>query len=243
MIAKTIDEARKIIGYRLKDLTKNKSLKHKELSKATGLARSTISSIFNGHQTPTIDTLYKFQKELDFDMRKILDGLEYWISLKNFKFSSKDFSEEERRQYYEKLYKQIDLIKSSENERQQSDNSQQYEEEYYLGRDSKGEFSIRKISSDTFTVFDNSMDLLGFKIKDIVSYLEEAIDKNDISYKKIYVVKFKSKDRRSILRKIYLENDSIIAIPYATRDYFKPESFHEDDIKGIYETTFVKSFL
>lgn len=54
-----------IIGDRLRDLRKAKSLSQRDIEKRTGFLGSYISRIENGHTTPGIETLEKWARALE----------------------------------------------------------------------------------------------------------------------------------------------------------------------------------
>jgi transcriptional regulator with XRE-family HTH domain len=233
MEAKNIEEARKILSERLKEEMSRSYLNNTELSKESGLSRTTISRALNGHQTPTIETLYELARILGFDIKDIIYDLEYWIPIKGFQFSSRYFTEEERQEYYNELYKQIESIKSS-NESTEDKNKPSPKKEAYLTKDSNDNPILKEISSDKFTVYDNSMYLLGIYKKDVISYFSKKVVEDEIEYNRIYIVKFND-DRKSMIRKIHVEGDLIISIPYPKGEHFEPECFKKDDYEGIYE--------
>lgn len=65
------------IGDRLRELREQKKMKQSELQKQTGLERSYISRVENGHTVPAIDTLERFARALEVPMYQLFyDGEE-----------------------------------------------------------------------------------------------------------------------------------------------------------------------
>jgi transcriptional regulator with XRE-family HTH domain len=54
-----------MIGERVKQLREQKGLSQGDLEKSTGMLRTYISRVENGHGIPSLDTLEKFSKALD----------------------------------------------------------------------------------------------------------------------------------------------------------------------------------
>lgn len=233
MEAKNIEEARKILSERLKEELSISHFNITELSKESNISRTTISRVINGRQTPTIETLHELSRVLGFNIKEKIYGLEYWIPIKGFEFTSRNFSEEELEKYYEKLYKQIDSIECDKRINRNR-NMHDYKNRAYLTKDSEGKTIIKDISSDKFTVYDNSMYSMGIYKRDVVSYFSKKVDVDEIKYNKIYIIKFKG-DKKSIIRKIHVEGDLIISIPLPKGEYFEPECLKKDDYEGIYE--------
>jgi len=66
-----------IIGDRLRELRKHKNVSQGEVQKRTGLHRSYISRVENGHTVPALETLEKFAHALDVPMYQLFyDGEE-----------------------------------------------------------------------------------------------------------------------------------------------------------------------
>ncbi|MGB6599318.1 MAG: helix-turn-helix transcriptional regulator, partial [Candidatus Acidiferrum sp.] len=63
------------IGQRLKTLREEKDLSQGHIEKATGLLRSYVSRVENGHTVPTVETLEKWARALDMPLYKVMyDG-------------------------------------------------------------------------------------------------------------------------------------------------------------------------
>ena len=66
-----------IIGERLRALREVKMFSQGEIEKRTGLARSYISRVENGHTVPALETLEKFARALEVPMYQLFyDGEE-----------------------------------------------------------------------------------------------------------------------------------------------------------------------
>ena len=63
------------IGYRLRSLREQKKLSQEEIVKRTGLIRSYISRVENGHTVPAVETLEKMARALEVPMYRLFhDG-------------------------------------------------------------------------------------------------------------------------------------------------------------------------
>jgi transcriptional regulator with XRE-family HTH domain len=66
-----------IIGERLRLLREEKNLSQGDIEQRTGLVRSYISRVENGHTVPSVETLEKFARALDMQLYQLLyDGPE-----------------------------------------------------------------------------------------------------------------------------------------------------------------------
>lgn len=63
-------------GDRLQKLRKSKRLTQEELGEKVGLARTTIASIENGRQAPTISMLQTLRDEFRVSYEYLIDGVE-----------------------------------------------------------------------------------------------------------------------------------------------------------------------
>lgn len=61
-----------IIGDRLRSLREQKNFSQGEIEKRTGLLRSYISRVENGHTVPAVETLEKFARALEIPMYQLL---------------------------------------------------------------------------------------------------------------------------------------------------------------------------
>lgn len=232
----TDEQAKKEIGRRLKEKIYNQGFNYAKLSAIVGISESYISRICSGYYIPSIETLYNITKPLNLNWKDLLEDLEYWITPKSFKFDSKDITEKDMEKYYKELFKEIDLIKMEANKTRE-----EYDDIVHIS-DSGKKLTLKYISNDKFKVYDNSMVLLGINKDNVISYYAKKIPlnvssntlKNSFDFEKLYVIKFKS-SRKSIIRKIYIECDSIIAIPYSKGSHYKPESFTCEELEGIYQ--------
>jgi transcriptional regulator with XRE-family HTH domain len=63
------------IGYRLRSLREQKNLSQEEVVKRTGLIRSYISRVENGHTVPSVATMEKMARALEISLYQLLyDG-------------------------------------------------------------------------------------------------------------------------------------------------------------------------
>ena len=63
------------IGYRLRSLREQKKLSQGEVEKRTGLIRSYISRVENGHSVPSVATMEKMARALEIPLYQLLyDG-------------------------------------------------------------------------------------------------------------------------------------------------------------------------
>ena len=63
------------IGYRLRSLREQKNLSQEEVVKRTGLIRSYISRVENGHSVPSVATMEKMARALEVSLYELLyDG-------------------------------------------------------------------------------------------------------------------------------------------------------------------------
>lgn len=210
--------AKKEFGERLKEVIKNKSYTYDKLANESGVSKSYISKLCNGHNFPSVDKLYELSKALDIDIKILVNGFEEWIPLKNFQ--SDDGSIDIQR-YYDILKKQISLIEHTQGKFKEKI------DEWLIP-------SSRKESSETtFTVPDTSMHLIGIYKGSRVSYFGIETKMSEIDYSKVYIIKFQDK-RRPIVRKLFAFNDKVLAIPYSDKLSFKPIILTTDDYK-IYE--------
>jgi transcriptional regulator with XRE-family HTH domain len=60
-----------IIGERLRQIREHKKLSQGEIERKTGLHRSYISRVENGHTVPNVETLQKFANALDIPMYQL----------------------------------------------------------------------------------------------------------------------------------------------------------------------------
>jgi transcriptional regulator with XRE-family HTH domain len=66
-----------IIGERLRFLREEKNLSQGDVEQRTGLIRSYLSRVENGHTVPSVETLEKFARALDMQLYQLLyDGPE-----------------------------------------------------------------------------------------------------------------------------------------------------------------------
>jgi transcriptional regulator with XRE-family HTH domain len=66
-----------IIGDRLRELREQKNFSQGDIEKRTGLLRSYVSRVENGHTVPAVETLEKFARALDVPMYQLFyDGEE-----------------------------------------------------------------------------------------------------------------------------------------------------------------------
>ena len=60
------------VGDRLKQLRELKGLSQSKIEERTGLLRSYISRVENGHTAPSVETLEKFARALDMPLYQLL---------------------------------------------------------------------------------------------------------------------------------------------------------------------------
>ncbi len=65
-----------IIGDRLRELREAKQLSQGDIEKRTGLIRSYVSRVENGHTVPSIETLEKMARALEVPMYQLFYGSE-----------------------------------------------------------------------------------------------------------------------------------------------------------------------
>ena len=66
-----------VIGDRLRELREHKNLSQGDIEKRTGLLRSYVSRVENGHTVPAVQTLEKFARALEVPMYQLFyDGEE-----------------------------------------------------------------------------------------------------------------------------------------------------------------------
>ncbi len=63
---------RMLIGQRLRDIREAKNLSQDDIERATGLARTYISRVENGHTVPSLETLEKWARALGMALSAFL---------------------------------------------------------------------------------------------------------------------------------------------------------------------------
>jgi len=61
-----------LIGQRLRDIREAKNLSQADIERATGLVRTYISRVENGHTVPSIETLEKWSRALRMPLYQVL---------------------------------------------------------------------------------------------------------------------------------------------------------------------------
>ena len=201
------DKARTELGKRLRQEIQNSRKTYKEIADGTGLTYSYISDLANGKYLSTTVTLYKLCKYLGCDLKGIINGLEYWIKPKTFIFEDDntefEIKENDLIAYYDCLELEI----------------QTYEENYDIetAEDLPKKNVARGFKFTGIIAQDDSMDLLGIYKDDTVTIEEGSTEpKSD----NIYAMTYKGKD---IIRKIYVDGDNIILIPFSRNKAYKIE--------------------
>ncbi len=231
MIISTQEQARKILGERLKREAKKAKKKYDDLAHETGITRSYLSRVFNGHQTPSIETLYKLSKVLNFEVEDIVTDLEYWILPKGFKFNSKDISTKELEKYYGLLDKSISLLKFKDK------NTNKY---YVKGSGKKN--VLTKKSKASLKVRDDSMNMLGIFKDDDIIIIDKELDLNDVQSGKIYLVKAK-RENDIKLRKVFKAEEEFILVPYSNSPNYEITSIHFEDLDWIKRAIMIARML
>jgi len=70
-LSKTQDSESMIIGDRLRALREDKKLSQGDIEKRTGLLRSYVSRVENGHTVPAIETMEKFARALEVPLYQL----------------------------------------------------------------------------------------------------------------------------------------------------------------------------
>ena len=74
-----------LVGNRLKELRESKNLSQGDIEKRTGLLRSYISRVENGHTVPAVETLEKMARALELPMYRLFHDGEVPTSLHKLK--------------------------------------------------------------------------------------------------------------------------------------------------------------
>jgi transcriptional regulator with XRE-family HTH domain len=82
-----------VIADRLKELRESKKLSQGDIEKRTGLLRSYISRVENGHTVPAVETLEKMARALEVPMYQLFHEGEVPESVRKLKLLTKNHDE------------------------------------------------------------------------------------------------------------------------------------------------------
>jgi transcriptional regulator with XRE-family HTH domain len=207
--------AKNELGRRLKQEIKSRRLKYREISESTGLSYGFISDLANGNYFASIETLYKLSKFIGFDLPALLNGLEYWIQPSGHKFENVGLTQEEKDLYYALLEKEIEIYRSAD----------KYREGLPINTNSNGLRTLPKgIKLSNINMNDDSMELYGIHKDDTITISEDSIEPKS---ERVFVLQYKGK---TLVRKIYVDGNYLILIPFSRNKKHEIKKVHKDEV-------------
>ncbi|NLD49241.1 MAG: LexA family transcriptional regulator [Clostridiaceae bacterium] len=217
MVELFIDDkaAKNELGKRLKQEIKTRRLKYREISEGTGLSYGFISDLANGNYFASIETLYKLSKFIGFELHTLLNGLEYWIQLSGHKFENVELTQEEKDLYHALLEKEIEIYRSAD----------KYREGLPINTNPNGYRTLPKgIKLSNIKIDDDSMELYGIYKGDTITVSEDSIEPKS---ERVFVLKYGEK---TMVRKVFVDGDYLILIPFSRNKKHEIEKVHKDEV-------------